>query len=241
MNRRQVILSASAAAATACLWLSMSHTEPAMPTVKWRIGDDLRTAIPYQEVAAEEPLRLTVASRAPLFVYVASRDQEDGTLTWFPSPMLKSDVPEPLPAGRTTLPGCRDGAERAWPARPGLAVTTWVAIASRTELPDLAAVLASLRQISNSTFTDGSMVISNPRDGTAPRGRPGQPPPHPLLAEAFAQLPQPDPNGPMQPAGTSGIWFAVLTTVAKKNAQGEKATLSPLDKLKPLQAPGTPK
>jgi hypothetical protein len=199
-----------------------------------------RAAIPYQEVAAEEPLRLTVAGRESLFVYVASRDQEDGTLTWFPSQMLKTDVQEPLPAGRTTLPGSSGGVERAWPARPGLAVTTWVAIASRTELPDLAAVLASLRQISNSTFT-GSMVISNPRDGTAPRGRPGQPPPHPLLAEVFAQPPQPDPNGPMQPAGTSGIWFAVLTTVAKKNAQGEKATLSPLDKLKPLQAPGTPK
>jgi hypothetical protein len=241
MNRRKLIWSASAIAATACLWLSMSRMRPAVPTVEWRVGDDLRAAIPYQEIAAEEPLRLAVASREPLFVYVASRDQEDGTLTWFPSPMLHTDVQEPLPAGRTTLPGRRDGKERAWPARPGLAVTTWVAIASRKELPDLAAVLASLRQISNSTFTDGSMVISNPRDGAAPRGRPGQPPPHPLLAEAFAQPPQPDPNGPMQPAATSGIWFAVLTTVAKKNAQGEKATLSPLERLKPLQVPGSPK
>jgi len=241
MNRRKLIWSAGAIAATACLWLSMSRLRPTVPTVEWRIGDDLRAAIPYQEIATEEPLRLTVASREPLFVYVASRDQEDGTLTWFPSPMLKTDVQEPLPAGRTTLPGGRDGKERAWPARPGLAVTTWVAIASRKELPDLAAVLASLRQISNSTFTDGSMVISNPRGGTAPRGRPGEPPPHPLLAEALAQPPQPDPNGPMQPAATGGIWFAVLTTVAKKNAQGEKSTLSPLDKLKPLQVPGTPK
>ena len=241
MKRRHLLASVVAAGCAGVLWLWTGRL-PEVPTVAWQVGDGsaAHAAGAYQEIAADEPVRLTLAAAMPLFVYVASNDQQDGTLAWFPSPMLNTDVQNPLPAGRTTLPGHHDGVDRAWPGRPGLAVTTWIVIASTTALPDLAARLQQLRQVSNTTFTDGTLVISNPKDGKPPQGRPREQPPHALLQEALALAPQPNPDGPMQPARTPGIWLATWQTVAAKNEKGEKVQTSPLDKLKPLQ-PQPPK
>jgi hypothetical protein len=208
------------------------------PQVAWQIGaaSASRPASAYQEVGLDEPLRLAVEFREPLYVYVVSHDREDGTLSWWPSPMLQTDAAQPLPSGTHRLPGMRNGAEQSWPARPTLAVTDWIVVAARAPLPELDALLPRLRQASNTTFTDGSVVLSNPKDGLAPLGKKGDGVPHALLQEAIDLPKEVTPNGGMHPSRTPGVWLATLQVVAKKDSAGNKITAQPLDKLKQFEA-----
>lgn len=238
VTRRLVrLLLALAAVLFSLFWLS--NRSQHAPSLSWQVGEvaSPREAGAYQEIGVEEPLRLYVRFHEPLFVYVVSHDREDGTLAWWPSPMLRTDATQPIHAGLERLPGARNGALQSWPARPTLAVTDWIVVASRTAIPDLDALLPRLRQASNTTFTDGSIVLSNPKDGLAPLGKKGEPPPHPLLQEALALPKELTPNGAMQPAKPPGVWLATLQVVAKKDATGAKLTAQPLEKLKQFQPP----
>ncbi|MSR38359.1 MAG: hypothetical protein EXS02_05925 [Planctomycetes bacterium] len=211
----------------------VANTGASGPVLTWQLGDSNteHVAGTYQEVGVDEPLRLSVRSSEPLFVYVLSHDLQTGTIAWWPSPMLHTDLQNPLPAGTTTLPGKQNDVLRSFAAQPSLAVTDWIVIASRTAIADLGAVMPRLRQASNTTFTNGTVVVSNPNDGKPPIGLPKEAPPHPLLLIALAEPKLANPNAPMLPTKTAGIWTATLQIVAKKDAKGEKVQVDPMQKL----------
>lgn len=193
---------------------------PAVPSCAWRVGtgSDARPGRPYDELAADTAVHCGIACDAPLYVYVVSHSADDGTLLWFPSPMLRQDLQNPLPAGRNRVPGRKDGRELHFAQRPVIGATTWIALASRQPLAGLDDLLPKLRQASNTTFTDGTVVISNPLDGTPPIGGPRSPLPHPLLQQAADRTITEDlTSGPMHAAeGPAGVWFAAFRTVSNR-------------------------
>lgn len=214
-----------------------------LPAIEWIVGPPggETTARPYHELAPETPLAAAITTREPLHCYVVSWSTEDGTIAWFPSPLLRSGARNPVSAGTTRLPGTIDGKPLGFRARTGHAVTSWIAIASRTELRELEQLLPRLRQVSNMTFTDGSIVVSNPRRGEPVAG-PGTAPPEGLLRQAALLAERPAPDGPMTPLeGHDGVWIAIWRTVATRGADGKPMLQDPLQPLRPmLQTPLAP-
>lgn len=206
-----------------------------LPAIEWRVGpaDAAAPASAYQPLAPEAHVTANVVGGEPLHVYVASWSAEDGTIAWFPSGLLRSDLRNPIAAGAHELPGRCDGKRLSFRARPGHGVTIWIAVAAREPLRELDETFARLRQVSNQTFTDGSIVVSNPRQG-APIAGPGSAPPG-LLMDAAGLPPDLPPNGPMRAVdGRPGVWVAVWRTVAERDAEGLPLRQQPLEALRPM-------
>lgn len=206
-----------------------------LPAIEWRAGPAAAAApaTAYQPLAPDAHVTASIECDEPLHVYVASWSAEDGTIAWFPSGLLRSDLRNPLGAGAHELPGRCDGKRLSFRARPGHGVTIWIAVAAREPLRELDETFARLRQVSNQTFTDGSIVVSNPRQGQ-PIAGPGTAPPG-LLMEAAGLPPDAPPNGPMRAVdGRPGVWVAVWRTVAERDADGLPLRQQPLEALRPM-------
>ncbi|MBX3463384.1 MAG: hypothetical protein KF830_09445 [Planctomycetes bacterium] len=199
MNRRLWALPALALLAAGVIWWQRPTDAPA---ATWRVGSgtDFRHGRDFDELPPESPVRLSVHAAAPTHIYVFSQSREDGTLLLWPSPGLRGDIGQPLPAGQSVLPGSLDGKELAWTTRGGVrAGTTFVVIAALAPVPELESLLPQLRHWSNTVFPDGAMVVTRP----AAPGSQGTPPrtewPSALLQRAAADVPEGQPNGPLRP------------------------------------------
>jgi hypothetical protein len=209
MKKRPLLLPLLVLAVGAAIWWQGGQQAlPAVPACTWRIGDRPTAATQFEKIATEAPVRLAVAADRPWHWYVASWSQEDGLIALFPTPQLTTSAQNPIGVGRTLLPGKFGEHQLSWPMRGGvIGVTSFLAIASREPLPELAAYLATLRQASNQAFPDGSMSVANPKAGEPVDG-PNKPLSQPMLRKAF-DLDASQHNGPMAPMpGRGDIYIA---------------------------------
>lgn len=215
MNRRLWILPGLALLVGGMVWW---RREPQPPAATWRIGTgvEFRQGRNFDELPAESPIRLSLHTAAPTYVYVFSHSREDGTLALWPTPGLLSDLPQPLPAGHSVVPGRHADKELAWTTRGGIrAGTTFVVVAAESPVPELEQLLPRLRFWSNNVFPDGSMLVTKPPGGEVV-GAPLTPTfPTALLQRAApADATQLLPNGPLQadrelPGVFTGCWRVV--------------------------------
>jgi hypothetical protein len=242
MNARTTVLVAVALAAAAGIWFANRNDQS--PAATWRIGSG--TAIEhgrnYGELPAESPIRASLHAAEPLYAYAFSHSQEDGTLLLWPAAELRSNLPQPLPAGHNVLPGQREGRDLFWTTRSQIqTLTTYVLVLSQKPVPELETLLPRLRRWTTSVLTDGSMLVSNPIDKPASglAGLPQQDWPAALLQQAAARYATETlVNGPLQPVpGQPGVWFAAwrvkeLPGSAPKSQDGQPVLP---DALKALQ------
>lgn len=183
------------------------------PAATWRVGGDVdfTQARNWDELPAESRLRLSWNAPEPMHVYVFGRSGTDGTLLLWPAAELKSDLPQPLPAGPSVLPGKRADKELAWSTRSlVLPSTTYVVVAAKEPVPELEALLPKLRRWSTSVLPDGSMQVTKPgiTGGDPVDGAPGSGWPAPLLqqiADLFTT--ETIVNGPLRALpGRSGVF-----------------------------------
>lgn len=211
----------------------VANTGASGPVLTWQLGDSAtaQAAGTYQEVGVDEPLRLSVRTSEPLFVYVLSHDLQTGTIAWWPSPMLHTDLQNPLPAGTTTLPGKQNDVLRSFAAQPesGCHRLDSDCLANSNRRPRCRDAAAPAGEQHNVYQWHRGGQQSN--DGKPPIGLPTEAPPHPLLLIALAEPKLANPNAPMLPTKTAGIWTATLQIVAKKDAKGEKVQVDPMQKL----------
>src|SRR5688572_27918405 len=100
MNVRLVVVPAIAVLTAGVIWLSRGPTAPhAVPAAIWRIGTEQKQPRNYEELPAGTPVTLSFWCDEPRFVYVFTHNREDGTLLLFPSPDVRSDLAQPVPAG----------------------------------------------------------------------------------------------------------------------------------------------
>jgi hypothetical protein len=209
MNRRVVVILTVGALAAIGFWLTRSSRAPA---ATWRLGDGdtMRQARNYEEVPPETAVRLSFACDESCHVYVFSHSDEDGTLLLHPSPQVQTDIPQPLPAGRTVLPGRNRDRDLAWNTRMQvLATTTFLVVAAEQPLAELEALFPRLRRWTNTARTDGSMQVTLPASGERDLlGAPRQPWPHALLQRAADRtLAATIVNGPLEPDTVHpGVW-----------------------------------
>ena len=225
MNARLVVVPALAVATALVVWL-LKEPGPAagVPAATWRLGTgaDVQQARNYDEIAAGTPIRLSFTCDEPRFVYVFSHSTEDGTLLLFPSPDVRSDLAQPLPAGNSVLPGKRDAKELAWNTRIEIhATTTFLVVAAKERLPELDALLPKLRRWTNTALTSGAMDVTNPPTGTEVVGGPRSPLPDPLLQRAADRsLNETVVNGPLAPdAVRAGVWSGSVRVKETKPAK----------------------
>jgi hypothetical protein len=247
MNARIAVFAVAATAAATAIWFVTKTS--AGPAATWRVGRG--TAIEqgrnYAELAAESPFRLSLHTTEPLHAYVFSHSHEDGTLLLWPSPELRSNLAQPLPAGHAVLPGQRDGKELAWTTRSQIqTLTTYVAVLSKAPVPELETLLPRLRRWTTSVLTDGSMQVSNPtaKPASGLAGLPQQGWPAPLLQQAADRFAAETlVNGPLQPApGQDGLWFTAWRVKEQPGSAPKPLDGQPVlpDALKVLQtAPPT--
>lgn len=233
MNVRAVILPVLVVGAAAAIWLATRNNESAAPAATWRIGKgaDVRQGRNYDELPAESPVRLSFHGETPCWVYVVSHSKEDGTLLLFPSPDLRCDLANPLPAGSAVLPGTYDGKEQAWTNRAQvLATTTFVVIAAHEPVAELESLLPHLRRFSNSVLPDRSMQVTNPTAGVDVQGKSGEPLPLPLLQRAADRsLDETLINGPLAADPiVAGVWIGSWRVKEQRDAS------------KPPSLPGLP-
>jgi len=228
MNARLVLIPVAAAAIAFAVW-KFAPASPAdspspspTPAAMWRIGlgTEIKQGRNYHELAAESPIRLSFTCSEPRYVYVFSHSLEDGTVLMFPAAELKGGVANPLPAGNTVLPGVSGDKELAWTTRSGvLAVTTFVAIASRERVPELEGLIGKVRFWSNSVLTTGDMVVTKAKEGMEVLGPPHSTKfPSPLLQRgAEIAITDDMPNGPMH-ADTvlPGVWITSWKVIEQK-------------------------
>ncbi len=210
MNARALLLPLLAAGAAAAFWLlNRSPDQAGVPAATWRVGDGdgLRQARNYDELAPETPVRLSFSCDAERHVYVFSHSLTDGTLLLFPSPQLEPGPTNPLPAGRTVLPGGEGGADLAWTTRAEVqATTTFLVVAAASPVAELDALLPRLRRWTNTVLPDGSLQITNPPTGDEVAGRPREDLPAALLRRAAERtLTETVVNGPLH-ADAPGVW-----------------------------------
>lgn len=225
MNARSVLLPVVALAAAAAIWVYFNPPQPAgVPAGSWRIGKgtDIHHAKNYEELPAGAAIRLDYHCSEPRHVYVFSHSEEDGTLLMFPSPDLQSDEANPLANGSHVLPGRRDGDDQHWVLRDGvLATTTYIAIASVEPVAELEELLPRLRRWSNTSLTDRSMGVTNPKGDVEVAGRGRDRLPSALLLRAADRsLTATEVNGPMQPDGAlPNVWTSSWR--AKERTRGK--------------------
>lgn len=224
MNVRAVVVPLLAVGAAVAIWLSSSPTGPSgVPAATWRIGTgtDVRQGRNYDELPAESPIRLSFHCDEARYVYVFSHSTEDGTLLLFPSPDLRGDVPNPVPAGGAVLPGSHDDKELAWTNRAQiLATTTFIVVAAAGPVAELEALLPKLRRFSNTVLPDGSMQVTNPRDPSLLIGKPREPLPSALLQRAAdASLDETLVNGPLRAdAANAHVWIGSWRVKERRDA-----------------------
>jgi hypothetical protein len=205
-----LLLPLAAGAAAAAIWLAGGRD--GTPAATWRVGagDAVRQGRNYDELPAETPLRLSFVCGEPRHVYVFSHSAEDGTILLHPSPDVRSDLTQPLPAGRAVLPGRAGDRELQWNTRAQvLATTAFLVIAAKEPLPELEGLFPRLRRWTNTARTDGSMHVTLPPTGDKDlMGGPRQPLPHPLLQRAAERtLAAVVVNGPLEPDPVlPGVW-----------------------------------
>jgi hypothetical protein len=217
MRRRLWFVPLLALLAAGVIWWRQA---PAAPAGTWRVGDgtDFRHGRNFDGLPPESPIRLSLHVAAPTYVYVFSHSNEDGTLLLWPSDGLQTDVPQPLPAGQTVLPGRHAAKDLAWTTRSGIrAGTTFVVIAAAQPVPELEQLRSQLRHWSNSVFPDGALVVTQPVSGAAAGPPRSTTWPSPLLERAAATgRGAVSPNGPLQadtqlPAVWVGSWRVIET------------------------------
>ncbi|MCA8950295.1 MAG: hypothetical protein KDE27_12390 [Planctomycetes bacterium] len=220
-----------------------------VPACTWRIGSgtEFRQAkANFEELPPGTPLRLSLVLSEPRHVYVFAHSDEDGTILMFPSVDLKSNCSNPLPVGRTVLPGELEGTgesgtkELAWTTRPGLlAVATYIVVASDHPVAELDELLPKVRRWTNTVFPDGSMAVTKPTAGEQVSAGPHQPIPPGLLRDAAAiGSVDTGPYGPMKPAhGYEGVFTASWKVREEK---GHEAA-SPIPGLPNPALPNLPK
>ena len=214
MNARAVVLPLLTVGIAATLWYTIGPpAAKATPAATWRVGppDDFRQARNYDELAPDTPLRLSFTASEARHVYVMSNSAEDGTLLMFPSPVIAGSPSNPLPPGRTVLPGEHDGAAVAWTTRAEIrATTTYVVVASREPVAELEALLPRLRRWSNKVLPNGSMQVTNPDGEVELAGNPrGGWPAAVLSRAADRSLAETVINGPLhEDPRLDGVWTA---------------------------------
>jgi len=225
MNARIVALPLLAAAVAAAVWWQ-TPSRAAGPAATWRVGpvDDFSQARNYHGLPANSPVRLSFSCDAPRHVYVFSQSAEDGTLLLFPSPDVEGSPANPLPAGRTVLPGERESAPVSWTTRQQVRATTaFVVVAADRPLPELEALLPRLRRWSNRLTSNRSMRVTKPAGDVALAGLAGDPWPAALLARA-AQRSMTDTqiNGPL-PADEElpGVWSGSFRAREQRDPAGK--------------------
>ena len=212
MNARSVVLPVVALSAAAAIWLYLNPPPAASaPAASWRIGEgtDIRRVRNYEELPAGAPVRLDYHCGEPRHVYVFSHSAEDGTLLLFPSPELVSDASNPFAPGSHVLPGKRGDDDQHWVLRDGvLATTTYIVVAAAEPIAELEELMPRLRRWSNTSLTDGSMGVTNPKGEVEVAGKGHEKPPSALLQRAADRsLTATEVNGPMQPDGVlPDVW-----------------------------------
>lgn len=247
MNARLLVLPLLAAGVALAAWqFGGFGRNPAAngPAATWRVGGELDfvQARNWDELPAESKLRLSWQAPAPMHVYVFGRSNTDGTLLLWPAAELKSDLPTPLAAGASVLPGKRGDTELAWTTRSQvLPSTTYVVVAASAPIPELQALLPKLRRWSTSVLPNGSMQVTKPGiTGDDPIvGKPGEGWPSPLLQQA-ADLFTAETvvNGPLRALpGHSGVFVSSWSAKEKPGTAkvGEPGQPVLPDGLKELQ------
>lgn len=242
------------ALAVGILFWQTAEPAGAAPACTWRVGRgvDFVQGANYDTLPAESPLRLSVVCPGPRYVYVFSHSQEDGTLLLFPSTGLKTDLTNPLPEGRSVLPGQNGGDAIYWTSRARIAaITTFIAVASEEPIAELDALLPRLRSWTNSVFPDGSMAVTQPAESADFLGKPRAPIPNGLLQKvAELSLEATLTNGPMTAIpGRTGIWGASWRIKEKAGTAPKQAkqngvptpTVPNPESLIPKTAPANPK
>lgn len=216
MNARAVALPLLAAGVAFAVWTQWAPpSQGAAPAATWRVGpvQDFVQARNYHELPADSPVRLSLVGREPLYVYVLSNSAEDGTLLMHPSPEVEGSPDNPLPSGRTVLPGSLAERALSWTTRAEIRATTcYVVVASAKPIPELEALLPRLRRWSNRALTDRSMQVTNPRGEVELTGTQRQGWPAPVLARAASRsVAAVQVNGPLHPdEDLPGVWSAAL-------------------------------
>jgi hypothetical protein len=230
MNARLVVVPAVAVITALVLWLTREPAPaPGIPAATWRIGSgaDTKQARNYDELPPSSPVRLSFTCDEPRFVYVFSHSVQDGTLLLFPSPDVRSDLPQPLPAGNSVLPGKRDDKELAWNTRAEVQpTTTFLIVAAKEKQPELEALLPKLRRWTNTALTTGAMDVTKPPAGTEAVAGPRTDLPDALLQRAAARsVNEVVVNGPLEPDPTrAGVWIG---SIRVKEAGGPKEAIPP--------------
>lgn len=203
MNARAVLVPVLVLAAAAGVWYAARETGHSVPAATWRTGtgSDVKQGRNYDELPPETPVRLSFRADEPCHVYVFSHSDTDGTLLLFPSPGVKSDLQQPLPAGHSVLPGSYEGKELAWTTRTEvLPTTTYVVVAAKAPVPELDALLPKLRRWTNTALTARTMAVTAPGEGIELAAGPKSPLPDPLLQRAAAlSANETIVNGPLAP------------------------------------------
>lgn len=218
MNARTVVLPGIAVVvALAAWWQAPPRDAARAPAATWRVGpvDDFDQARNYHELPAETPVRLSFSCSEPQHVYVFSHSVEDGTLLLYPSPDVEGSPGNPLPAGRTILPGERAGAALVWTTRAKIRATTaYVVVASGAPVAELEQLLATTRRWSNRVLADRSMQVTKPRAGEEVAGAPGEGWAADVLARAAARYDTATQvNGPLTPdERLPSVWSASFRT-----------------------------
>ena len=210
MNVRIVALPLLAAAFAAAVWWQ-TPAESRSPAATWRVGpvDAFAQARNYVDLPKESPVRLSFSCWEPRYVYVFSQSAEDGTLLLFPTPDVEGSPANPLPPGRTVLPGELDDRPVAWTTRSQIRATTaYVVVAADRPLPELEALLPRLRRWSNRLLPNRAMRVTKPSGDVALLGAAGEGWPAAVLARAAdRQLAAIEVNGPLRPdEQLAGVW-----------------------------------
>lgn len=223
-----------------------------VPAATWRVsvGGEYRQARNYDELDEETPVRLSFSCSEARHVYVFSHSAVDGVLLLFPSPELKSDLSNPLPAGQNTLPGKLADEDVTWTTRADvIGLTTYVAIAAARPIADLEQLATHVRRWTNSVLANKSLQITNPPTGIEVLGKPGTDWPNAILKRAAERtMNEAMVNGPMvADEHVAGVWSSCVRVKEVVNPNLKKAglktgILKPLDVTQPANSgrPGDP-
>lgn len=187
------------------------------PSLRWRVGDDLRKVPQLTELASGTALHLELDLPFPAFVYVASWSQVQGTIALFPSERLTGAPSNPVPAGTTAFPGQLDDKPMNWPTHAVVGPIYYLVVVSRERLADLEAAQRRVRQMGHMTRASGipidqSMYLFAPTQGmrAAP---PSDRPADPVLEAAMKTLTstRADSDGRLRPVpGHDGVFARVF-------------------------------
>lgn len=187
------------------------------PSLRWRVGDDLRRVPQLTELGSGTALRLELDLPFPAFVYVASWSQVQGTIALFPSERLTGAPINPVPPGTTAFPGQLDGKPMTWPTHAVVGPIHYLVIVSRQRLVELEASQRRVRQMGHMTRASGipidqSMYLFAPTLGmrTEP---PSDRPADPVLEAAMKTLTstRADSDGRLRPVpGHDGVFARVF-------------------------------